>query len=613
MRLVGWLAYVRRLSNNLVFAGLRDGYGEIQVLGTEDTIGQGLLDSVSKESIVSIEGVVRSRVARSSSTPDDQVAELSASSVRILNATTELLPVPVEEPVSDTQQTGLLRHRYLALRLPRLQRNLRRRALVASTVRSFLGDERGFVEVETPTLFRPTAEGAREFLVPTRRKPGLFYALPQSPQQYKQLLMSGAIDRYFQIARCYRDEDSRSDRQPEFTQIDLEMSFVSAEEIRNLVEDLLRRVWAALGFEALPNPFPTMRYVDAMARYGVDKPDVRLGMEISDVLAAAPSLAKEGIVASRAFVAPKLFQTSSRKERDAFIASVQLPPSMKLFCLDTEEEGAWKWTSYRNLPADERQRLAAELPTNKGDGVFMLVRTAANSEEASTQSERQAYAAMCATLGALRLRVAADFSQTVPEGAKEKFAPLWVLDFPLFVEGKHPDDPSVTVIESAHHPFTSPIPEDVEKLRQWDGKDREVLLGLRGDHYDVVMNGYELGGGSVRIHDPNLQLRVFTEALGIDADSTWGQFSHLLKALQLGTPPHAGIALGFDRLMCIVCNESSLRDVIAFPKTATGNELMSNTPAAVPAPHLHQYHIRVVGEPEKAIPNRVVEEHPHPV
>src|SRR3989338_4041841 len=269
VRLVGWLSHLRRLNAGLMFAGLRDGYGQVEVMSTQQTSGLAALESANKESIVSIEGVVRPRVRATDEKNSGAVEnEVHAIRVEVLNAS-ELLPTPFEEPSTETQQLAMLKHRYLALRLPRLQRNLRMRSKVSCAIRSFLAEECGFVEVETPTLFRPTAEGAREFLVPTRRRAGAFYALPQSPQQYKQLLMAGGLDRYFQLARCYRDEDHRSDRQPEFTQVDLEMSFVRAQEVRQLIEGLLGRIWKILGLEPLPHTFPIMRYQDAMERYGV--------------------------------------------------------------------------------------------------------------------------------------------------------------------------------------------------------------------------------------------------------------------------------------------------------------------------------------------------------
>jgi aspartyl-tRNA synthetase len=594
----GWLLHSRSMGNKLHFVGLRDAYGRVEcVCSADETRGLDSIRGANLESVVSMRGIVRPKLEQKKGAEQEKkwsknMREIHVSEATLLNAC-EPLPTPLcfdesasskAPPRTETQRLALLRHRYLALREPTLQRNLRARARVCHAVRRELAERHRFVEVETPTLFRATAEGAREFVVPTRRRAGHFYALPQSPQQYKQLLMVGGLDRYFQLARCYRDEDSRSDRQPEFTQIDLEMSFASADDVRAVTERLLGAVWRALELDSLPERFEHMRYADAMERYGCDKPDRRFALELHDVSGAAPSPGAWPSPHVKAIVlrgGGADGRQLSRREANALVDSVaQRHGDVRMLSFGVDDARQWRWPAYRALSDADRRALDARMPLEPADVLF-----ACHGADRSRVN---------AALGELRLALGDALSLR----RADHFEPLWIVDFPLF---ERADDASLSHrrFGSTHHPFTSPVADDVERLRSWDGVDDEALLAVHGDHYDCVLNGVELGGGSVRIHDAALQRRVFSDVLSMRADEIDEQFQHLLGALSFGAPPHAGIALGLDRLMAIVCGADSLHDVVAFPKTATAHELMTRSPGLVADEHLAQYHIRVQQEQEQ--------------
>jgi aspartyl-tRNA synthetase len=492
--------------------------------------------------------------------------EVVVRQVEVLNACGPL-PCAVggaggDEAASEVRQ----RHRYLALRAGALHDNIKRRAAIARAAREHLCSE-GFCEIETPTLFRRTPEGAREFLVPTRQA-GLFYALPQSPQQYKQILMAAGFDRYYQLARCYRDEDLRADRQPEFTQIDLEMSFAGARDVQAVVERLCRAVWAAAGSARdIALPFARMPYRTAIEQYGVDKPDVRFDMRIQDIGAACRESSAR--VLRAAHVAAVVVRTHgavlTRKDLDAVQAAARETgaPGVAQAGL---RSGAWVSTLGKALDEPSRAALAEALALQDGDMAFILGGEVRDK--------------VLATLGKVRLVCAGLLeARGVPVRDRGEYAFLWVEDFPLFTRCDE-----TGALEATHHLFTAPVPEDAPLLQT-------APDAVRGQHYDLVVNGVELGGGSVRIHDPGMQAGVMA-LLGARADG----FQHLLNALGHGCPPHAGLALGLDRLVAMLCHAPSLRDVIAFPKGFTGRDHMAQAPAPVDRDDIAVYGLAPLNE-----------------
>jgi aspartyl-tRNA synthetase len=557
---MGWAA-TRRDLGGVIFIDLRDREGICQVVARPEVSkdAHAKADHVRSEYVVAVTGEVEARSAETvNPNLETGKVEVLAREIRILSeAKTPVFPI---EDEIDTHEEIRLKHRYLDLRRPRLQRNIRLRHQITMEVRRHL-DEQGFLEIETPMLGKSTPEGARDYLVPSRLHHGHFYALPQSPQQFKQLLMVSGFDKYFQIARCFRDEDLRADRQPEFTQVDVELSFPRVEAIVDLVEPLFQRVMKVIGVH-VERPFPRLSYAEAMLKYGSDKPDLRFEMPITDVsdelavlgFANYPELLAAGARA-RALVVPAsagLSGTRMRKINEELWLSRIVPDARgdrrPLLVLKANDEQLAKMTE-KGASAEVGRRLLDKVSAQKDDTVLVGV-------------DKEGPVAMA--MGILRLELGKEF-KLVDERA---WRFLWVMDFPLFEWDR--DEKRYV---SLHHPFTAPMDEDVALLGTDPGK-------VRAKAYDIVLNGYEVGGGSIRIHDSAMQAKVF-ELLSLSHEETRDRFGYFLEALSYGTPPHGGIALGLDRMAMLLAGETSLRQVIAFPKTASGTDLMTGSPAGV--------------------------------
>uniref|UniRef100_A0A667HRP9 Aspartyl-tRNA synthetase 2, mitochondrial n=1 Tax=Lynx canadensis TaxID=61383 RepID=A0A667HRP9_LYNCA len=509
--LCGWIQYRRQN----IFLVLRDFHGLVQVVIPQDESAASvkkILCEAPMESVVQVSGTVISRPPgqENPKMPTGEI-EIKVKSAQLLN-TCKKLPFEIKDFVKKTEALRL-QYRYLDLRSFQMQYNLRLRSRMVMKMREYLCNLHGFVDIETPTLFKRTPGGAKEFVIPSR-EPGKFYCLPQSPQQFKQLLMVGGLDRYFQVARCYRDEGSRPDRQPEFTQIDIEMSFVDQIGIQSLIEGLLQYSWPS-DKDPVVVPFPSMTFAEALASYGTDKPDTRFGMK--EVLPVFPKANRN-----------------------------------------------WNSPVAKSIMEEQRSELIRLMEIQE-DGVVLL--TAGEHRKA------------CSVLGKLRLECA-DLLEARGLVLRDPalFSFLWVVDFPLFL----PKEENPGELESAHHPFTAPHPSDIHLLHT---EPKQV----RSQHYDLVLNGNEIGGGSIRIHDAELQRYILATLLKEDVKL----LSHLLQALDFGAPPHGGIALGLDRLICLVTGAPSIRDVIAFPKSFRGHDLMSNAPDSLPPEELKPYHIQV--------------------
>jgi len=457
------------------------------------------------------------------------------------------------------------------LRRPEMAHNLRLRSKVATATRVYF-DEQGFLEVETPILFKSTPEGAREFLVPSRVHPGHFYALPQSPQQFKQILMVAGVEKYFQLARCFRDEDQRADRQLEFTQIDLEMSFIEREDIYNLIEGLLKRVWKVALDMDIPTPFPRLSFQEALNRFGIDKPDARFGMELVDFtedFRASKFKVFSGVVAAGGVIKAinaKGLAGATQGQIDA-MTDIAKSFGVKGLAFIKAEGGEWKSPIVKFFSDEEKAALKQRLKVEEGDLILFAADQWLNA---------------CEILGKIRLYSAellrSQGKLIIPDN---QFEFLWVVDFPLLSFDKEQNR-----WYSSHHPFTAPVAEDVPLLLTDPKK-------VRGQHYDVVVNGCELGGGSIRIHQPDVQKTIFEQVLQIPPDMVKARFGYMLEAFRYGAPPHGGIALGFDRLNAILCGTPSIRDVIAFPKTAKGADLMTDSPAAVEPKQVRDLHLEL--------------------
>jgi aspartyl-tRNA synthetase len=571
----GWV-HSRRDLGGVIFLDVRDREGRTQTVFDPSESNAALVEAASalrSECVVSVTGKVRQRPAGTNNLkiPTGEI-EIVAASLEVLNMAA-VLPFPVDDPeiAAKVNEELRLQYRYLDLRRPEMARNLRLRSKVATATRVFL-DEQGFLEVETPLLFKSTPEGAREFLVPNRREPGTFYALPQSPQQFKQILMVAGVERYYQLARCFRDEDQRADRQLEFTQIDIEMSFIEREDLYALVEGMLARVWkTALGVD-IPRPFQRLTYVEALNRYGIDKPDTRFGMELVDLtedFKASAFKVFSGAIASggvlKAINARGL--ASATQGQIETMTDYAKSFGAKGLAFIKVEGGEWKSPIVKFFSPAEKAALTEKLRIEEGDLILFAADQWLNA---------------CEILGRIRL-YCADVLKASGKLAIDpaRFDFRWVVDFPLLSYDKE-----MNRWYSSHHPFTAPVAEDVPLLKTDPKK-------VRGQHYDIVVNGVELGGGSIRIHQPDVQKTVFEEVLGSPPEETKLRFGYMLDAFRYGAPPHGGIALGFDRLMAILCGTPSIRDVIAFPKTAKGADLMTDAPAPVTARQLRDLHIEV--------------------
>jgi aspartyl-tRNA synthetase len=573
--LSGWV-HSRRDLGGLIFIDIRDREGRTQTVFDPSDLPKELFEraaALRSECVVSVSGKVRQRPAGTNNAkiPTGEI-EVGVLALEVLNMA-EVLPFPVDDPeiANKVNEELRLQYRYLDLRRPEMARNLKVRSKVAIATRQFM-DEQGFLEVETPTLFKSTPEGAREFLVPNRREPGTFYALPQSPQQFKQILMVAGVEKYFQLARCYRDEDLRADRQPEFTQVDIEMSFIDREDIYQLIEGLLKKVWkTALNID-IPTPFKRISFEEALNRYGIDKPDTRFGMELVDFteeFKTSTFKVFSGAIANGGVVKALNAKGLAGATQGQIETMTEYAKSFgaKGLAYIKVENGEWKSPIVKFFNDAEKQALIAKLKIEEGD----LILFAADQ-----------WLTACEILGKIRL-----YCAEVLKGQgklvidPQQFNFLWVIEFPLLGFDREQNR-----WYSSHHPFTAPVADDIPLLKSDPKK-------VRGQHYDVVVNGVELGGGSIRIHQPDVQKTIFEELLAIPPDETKLRFGYMLDAFKYGAPPHGGIALGFDRLIAILCGTPSIRDVIAFPKTAKGTDLMTDSPSTVSARQLRDLYLEV--------------------
>ena len=570
--IVGWIDSVRD-HGGILFIDLRDREGKTQlVLDPENTELAKIFGDLKPESVIQASGEVRERDGDTVNVnlPTGEV-EIHVADLLIHNQS-KTPPFPMDDEADRVGEELRLAYRYLDLRRPKNLETLKLRHKASKAIRDYF-DENGFLDVETPMLFKSTPEGAREFLAPSRLNPGKFYALPQSPQQYKQMLMVAGVERYYQMARCFRDEDLRADRQPECTQVDVEMSFIDREDMYALIEGLLKKVWQETLGTDIETPFLRMPFEDAMNRFGSDKPDMRFGLEIkdfsdtfreSDFKVFSGTIANGGSV--KAFNAKGLADLTQGELKHLEETAKSL--GAKGLAFIKSENGEWKSPILKFLSQSEQDKLREDLSVEDGDIIFF----AAGDWESS-----------CNILGRVRLESATLLEKRGKiERSPTDWKFLWVIEFPLM---SHDEEQGRYV--ATHHPFTSPVPEDIELL---DSEPKKV----RGQHYDIVLNGVELGGGSIRIHQPDLQKKVFEDILAIPADVVKSRFGYMLEAFTFGAPPHGGIALGLDRLVAILAERDSIRDVIAFPKTQKGQDLMTDSPSAATDKQLRDLHIRSV-------------------
>lgn len=568
----GWVNAFRGHGSGLIFVDVRDRDGITQVVFDSEDSAADLVeagDKLRNEDCVSVTGVVRERAKKNDKIPTGSI-EIVVTELDVLSKTKKLPFLPSDEknlPAEDTR----LQYRYLDLRRPHMQNILQTRHRLTKLTRDYF-DEHGFLEIETPMLCRSTPEGARDFLVPSRQQEGMWYALPQSPQLFKQILMIAGCDRYLQIVRCFRDEDPRADRQAEFTQIDLELAFVDRDAVMEIMEGYAQNIWKEImGVEL--GEFPRMSFKDAMDNYGSDRPDTRFDLQLVDISEIAKKTdfgvfqnalgMDKGCV--KAFRVPGLAEKFTRKTTDAF----------SKFAEDFGAGGI-PTTKYVNggfeggiakFVADVKDELVEALGLEDGDAVVFAADT---------------YSVVTRSLGELRLKIAKDFD-LIPDGMWNF---LWVYDFPMFEWVEDAER-----YHALHHPFTAPSDYEVERLLSADAKDIDMVESIVSDGYDMICNGSEIGGGSIRIHRADIQAKVF-ELLGLSLEEAKLKFSFLMDALSYGAPPHGGIAFGLDRLVMHMCGTDNIREVMAFPKTMTGQDLMCEAPNVVDSEQLTELHVR---------------------
>lgn len=569
---MGWVQKSRN-KGGIIFVDLRDRSGILQIIFEESDVGgEGFAkaEHLRSEFVIAVTGKVEARSGAVNENLKTGDIEIRANDVRILSEA-ETPPFPIEED-SKTKDELRLKHRYLDLRRPDIQRNLMLRSKVTNVTRQFLSEE-GFLEIETPMLTKSTPEGARDYLVPSRIHPGNFYALPQSPQLFKQLLMCGGYDRYFQIAKCFRDEDLRADRQPEFTQIDMELSFVDVDDVLEVNERLLQKMFKECIDVDIKLPIQRMTYAEAMDRFGSDKPDIRFGMELKNVSEIvkdcgfgvfSQAIEKGGSVRG---INAKEQGGMSRKKIDALVDYAKDFGAKGLSYLSINEDGSYKSPFAKFMTDEELSDLVNAMEGEAGDLLFF----AADDDET-----------VFAVLGNLRLELARNLDLL----DKDEYKFLWVTEFPLL---EYAEEEKRYVAK--HHPFTMPMDEDIHLLDTDPGK-------VRAKAYDMVLNGTELGGGSVRIYQSEVQEKMF-EILGFTKEEAYERFGFLLNAFKYGVPPHAGLAFGLDRLIMLMAKEDNIRDVIAFPKVKDASCLMTEAPNTVDNKQLDELGIAIKAVPEK--------------
>ncbi len=560
--LSGWVQRVRDLGG-MTFLDLRDRYGITQIVVNSDTqpVLSEQVRQLGREYVVQVSGTVTERASKNSKIPTGDI-EIALDKLVVLNESA-LPPFTIEDDTDGGDELRM-KYRYLDLRRGPLKRNLELRHRMSIEIRNYL-NERGFLDVETPVLIKSTPEGARDFVVPSRVHPGQFYALPQSPQMFKQLLMVAGYDRYFQIVKCFRDEDLRADRQPEFTQVDCEMAFVERDDVLDTFEGLTKHIFKVIRGIEYNEPFPRLSYADAMSQYGSDKPDIRFGMKIKEITEVAKGKGFKVFDEAEyvgGFCAEGQAEMS-RKELDNLTDFVKRPQigGKGLIYVKYNADGTVKSSVDKFFDEAQLKGWAESLQARPGDLLLIMA-----GDKKQTLS----------ALGDLRLEVAGRLGLR----NKDVFAPLWVVDFPLLEW----DEESQRFF-AMHHPFTSPVKEDIELLNTNPGK-------VRANAYDLVINGVELGGGSIRIHDKALQQRMF-EVLGFTDEQAQDQFGFLMNAFRFGAPPHGGIAFGFDRWTSLMAGLDSIRDVIAFPKNNAARDMMIDSPSPIDDKQLNELFIKL--------------------
>ena len=569
--LSGWVATKRDLGG-LTFVDLRDREGITQIVFDIDVASKEVVETAQKlktESVIRVEGVVKERFSVNKNIPTGEI-EVFATDIKVLNSCE---PLPFQMTDEGLSENIRLKYRYLDLRREQMIRNLKKRHRMIMSIRNYM-DQKGFLDVDTPLLTKSTPEGARDFLVPSRTNVGQFYALPQSPQLFKQLLMISGVEKYFQIAKCFRDEDLRADRQPEFTQLDIEMSFVELNDVITEIEGLAKKVFSEVTGETADYEFPRMEWIDAMDRFGSDKPDTRFGVELKDISEIAKNcgfktfastVAEGGVV--RAIVAPNVADKFSRKILDDYQEYVKRYFGAKGLAYIKLTKDGINSPIAKFLTEDEMKAIIEKTEANQGDVILIVA---------------DKLKVVRAALGALRLRVGKELNLY----NKDEFKFLWVVHFPMFEydeeEGRY---------KAEHHPFTSIMEEDMPRF--FDGD-----MTIRTNTYDLVLNGNEIGGGSIRIHNPQVQEKVF-EKLGLSQEQAREKFGFFVDAFKYGAPPHGGLAFGIDRWLMVMLGENSIRDVIPFPKTNKGQCLMTEAPNVVEQEQLDELFIKSTYEEEE--------------